>query len=561
MPIGFSVASSSKAVRKFSRRELLKWGIVAGGAAMFGLRSSRLAAADGGTDTGPTTKPFVWELLPGRGLPYLSRPVLPFTTQPDPGYCVNVDGTSSYHVSGPRNVPSETEFHLVHTRPVWHQFHPALPHHLLWGYNGQIPGPTIVSRSGTPQLVRFVNDLPEDDPVGIGLPILAVHRHGGFQAPEDDGYPLDTFCSGQSRDYFFPNHPALGLAQNEHSTLWYHDHAIDITAQNVYRGLAGLNPNFDSLDSGNELDPNPAALRLPSGEFDVALVLQDRLFDANGYLLYDSFDHNGFLGNKFLVNGLIQPFLRVARRKYRFRIMNGSNARFYDLVLNNGQLFTVVGTDANLLEHPVSVRSLRLGPAERMDVIVNFAGTALGQRIHLVNRMEQTDGRKPGDLVSPGIPLLQFLVSRDAVDPSRVPEDLRLLTEGPQDLLPRVRVHRRFKAERTNGAWAINGEFFDENRINATPRVGVPEVWTFEAGGGWTHPVHLHLSEVFVVGRGGSRVPLLERGRKDTVNVGASYGDASLLVKFDGYTGRYAFHCHTIEHEDMRMMGQFEVQS
>jgi FtsP/CotA-like multicopper oxidase with cupredoxin domain len=261
-----------------------------------------------------------------------------------------------------------------------------------------------------------------------------------------------------------------------------------------------------------------------------------------------------------VVNGLIQPYLSVARRKYRFRFLNGSNARFYDLVLSNGQPFTAIATDSTLLEHPVQVRSLRIGPAERVEVIVDFSGARLDQKIYLVNRLEQDDGRKPGDLVSPGTRLLQFWVRGDAADPSRVPDDLRLITESPSELLAQARIQRTFKFERSRGAWVINGEFFDENRINANPRVGVPEIWHFESGGGWTHPVHVHLSEFFVLARDRNRLPVLERGRKETVNVGDSYGDASILIKFDEYTGRYVFHCHNIEHEDMRMMGQFEVR-
>jgi len=549
--------------RRFSRRELVKWGVIGGGVSMFGLKPAWVRASrSGDLWRSPATAPFVTELLPGRGLPSISQPVAPFSTLVDPGDCLNVDGSRAFHVSPPREVPPNTEFHLVHVRPVMHRFHPALPPNPMWGYNGEIPGPTFVARDGTPQLVRFVNDLPELDPVQIGLPILAVHRHGGFQAPEDDGYPLDTFCTGQSRDYFFPNTPAGRLSQNGHSTNWYHDHAIDITAQNVYRGLSGFYLHYNAFDTGNEMDPAPA-LGLPSGQYDVGLVLQDRQFDANGFSVYDSFDHNGFLGDKFLVNGLIQPFMQVARRKYRLRLLNGSNARFYDLSLSNRRPFVVIGTDSCLLEKPIQVSNFRIGPGERVEVIIDFSGTALGERIHLVNRWEQNNGRKPDALVSPGTPLLQFRVNRDARDFSRIPDVLVPITVGPRELLPQVQIQRTFKFGRSNGGWVINGEFFDENRIQADPRRGTPEIWHFESGGGWTHPVHLHLCDMFILARDGKRPPLIERGRKDMVNVGASYGDASVLVKFDYEfsegPGRYAFHCHTTEHEDHRMMGQFEV--
>src|SRR5262249_52724847 len=188
---------------RLSRRDLLRWGIVTGGAAFLPGGVRNLLADD--TPTSPRTTPFVVELIPGRGIPPIAQPVAPFPTLRDPGNCVNVDGSTAFHVSGPRSVPANTEFFVIHERPVSHSFHPQLPNNVLWGYNGSIPGPTFIAKSGTPQLVRFVNDLPTNDPVGIGEPITAIHRHGGFQKPEDDGYPLDTFCSGQSRDYFYPN--------------------------------------------------------------------------------------------------------------------------------------------------------------------------------------------------------------------------------------------------------------------------------------------------------------------------------------------------------------------
>src|SRR4030095_3390313 len=167
------------------------------------------------------------------------------------------------------------------------------------------------------------------------------------------------------RDYSVPTRAPENRLQNEHATHWYHDHSIDITAQNVYRGLAGFYLNFNQLDTGRATDPPPAAglpraRGLPTGDVDLGLVLQDRLFDRNGFLVYDSFDHNGFLGDKFLVNGKIQPFLRVERRKYRFRVLNRSDARAYQLFLSNGQPFVAVATDSNLLERPLTVPSFRI---------------------------------------------------------------------------------------------------------------------------------------------------------------------------------------------------------
>ena len=558
-----------------TRRDILKAGLASSAYGLLGPAFRRSAFGDS-LPPSPATKPFVVELP----IAPLAKSVAPFATRADPGNCVNVDGTTAFHVSGPRAVPTNTEFFLIHERAAPHSFHPSLPPNVIWGYDGMAPGPTFLARSGTPSLVRFVNDLPTNDPVGIGEPISAIHRHGGFQFPEDDGYPLDTFCAGQSRDYFYPNEADDLQEQNEHSTLWYHDHAIDITGMNVYRGLAGFFLNFDRVDSiAGELDTGAAALRLPGRmvtlpngdqfrQFDVPLVFQDKRFDQNGFLAFDTFDHNGFLGDKFLVNGVVQPFLKVARRKYRFRCLNGSNARNYEFFLSNGQPFVAIATDTHLLEHPVTVKSFRIAPAERVEVIIDFTNTTLGQEIFLVNRLEQTDGRKPGNLVSPGTQILKFVVDRDADDPSRVPDTLRAVTEGPQQLLPKVTVQRTFDFERSDGAWVINGEFFDENRINAKPKRDGAEIWILKSGGGWVHPVHIHLTEFFILSRNGSPPPPLERGRKDTIVIGSDRGDVKILLPLPAnfhavprpVAGRFVFHCHNIEHEDMRMMAQFEVQ-
>ncbi|TMA48655.1 MAG: hypothetical protein E6J83_02960, partial [Deltaproteobacteria bacterium] len=205
----------------FSRRDLLKLGLISGTYGLLGPAPRRRAFADG-LPPSPRTTPFLVELP----IAPIAQPVAPFPTRGDPGNCVNVDGTTAFHVHGPRVVPTNTQFFLIHERVGAHAFHPQLPPNVIWGYDGMTPGPTFMARSGTPFLVRFVNDLPENDPVGIGEPINAIHRHGGWQFPEDDGYPLDTFCAGQSRDYYYPNEADDLDEQNEHSTLWYHDHAI-----------------------------------------------------------------------------------------------------------------------------------------------------------------------------------------------------------------------------------------------------------------------------------------------------------------------------------------------
>jgi FtsP/CotA-like multicopper oxidase with cupredoxin domain len=538
---------------KLTRRDLLRLGIVVGGGAVLPA-GRRLARADS-TSISPFTEPFV-DALP---IADVKTPGDRFEVSPDPKDCVNPDGTKAIHVGGihgPTPTPPGTEFFMIHEQAVSHQFHRDLPFNVLWGYDGKIPGPTIIANAGTPQLIRFVNDLVDDG--GIGEPITAIHRHGGFQAPEDDGYPLDTFCSGESRDYYYPNPSPTDTPRERFSVNWYHDHAIDITGPNVYRGLSGFYLHRNDLDTGKE--PNP--LGLPGDPFDIGLVIQDRLFDRNGRLVYDTFDHNGFIGDKFCVNGKVQPFLNVSGRKYRFRILNGSNARVYQLFLSNGAPFLVVGTDSDLLEHAVTVQSVRVAPAERVDVVVDFENAP--SETYLVNRLQQTDGRKPDGLVSPGTQLLQFRVGPNADDSTVTVKDgspLVTFIEHPTDLLKQVKVQRTFELERSEGAWVVNGRFFDENRSDARPKLGAPEIWIFKSGGGWVHPVHVHLSTFFVLSRDGKQPPVLERGKKEVFLVGGDVGqEVRILGKFEGFTGRYVFHCHNIEHEDMRMMAQFDVQ-
>lgn len=467
----------------------------------------------------------------------------------------------------PTDIPGNTVFYNIQSRAAPHSFHRQLPQSVIWGYEGITPGPSIVGQAGTPILARFTNNLPSQDPLKIGLPINAIHRHGGFQSPEDDGYPEDWFGIGFSRDYLWLNPP-------EDGNLWYHDHSVDVTSQNVYRGLAAGFLNFDRLDSLlGELDPDPTALHLPGrmvGDarlYDVPLVIQDRQFNAKGTLTYDNFAWNGFVGDKFCVNGVIQPYFEVEPRKYRLRVLNGSNARQYELVLQDGSAFRsfdfVIGTDDRLLEHPIAdVPSFRIASAERVQVVVDFSKYA-GKKIQLVNILEQVEGRLPKGIALPGVPVMEFRVKPGkADDPSRVPPLLRPIpvAERPETVLAKgVSVRRRFEFGRSGGAWVINNQLYDENRIDARPVEDTHELWEFSSGGGWEHPVHVHLSNFFIVDRDGKQPPLLERGWKDAVVVGGNRGAATVLVKFSGFTGKYVFHCHSVEHEDNRMMTNFEV--
>jgi len=518
-----------------TRRDVLRAGLLLGGAALM----PRWAMADSSAPQlpSPFLRPFALE-LPS---PPVVQPMAPFATR--------------------RFVEPGTVFHEVRIRELQQQVHPDLPPTTVWGYQDASqtstrisPGHTFVGRQGTPRIVRFHNDLPADHR-GFGVPNTVIHRHGGNQASEDDGYPLDIFHPGEFRDFSWTDHVEDDRDVTQ-GTLWYHDHLVDFTAQNVYRGMAGFYIRYSDVDTGNESSPGRTGLRLPAPPYDIALVLQDRAFNGDGSLFYDIGQHDGMLGDTFLVNGAVQPFLRVKRRKYRFRVLNGSNARFYSLALSTGQPMLQIGIEGGFFESPLPRTDILLGVAERVEFILDFTNVPTGTQIVLEDRLHQRDGRGPdGDFENPvlreHIALLRFDVEERVPDASVIPTRLR--DPFPADLSPPVQ-HRTFLLERSQGAWQINGRFFDSNRVDANPRLEDVEVWTLRnGGGGWWHPVHIHLSSFEILRRNGRPPAPWERAMKDTVILGPN-DEVDLRINPHDFRGRYVMHCHNLEHEDMAMM-------
>jgi FtsP/CotA-like multicopper oxidase with cupredoxin domain len=438
-------------------------------------------------------------------------------------------------------------------------FHPELPDSKVWGFEGSSPGPTILARYGEPIVVRFRNQLPRDH-VGFGIPQVTIHLHNAHTAPASDGFPEAYYNPGLFKDHHYANAlPGFSTGETDINealgTLWYHDHRVGFTAQNVYRGLVGCYLLFDDRDSGDETDSR--GFRLPSGEFDIPLVLCDRIFDAEGQLFFDLFNNDGIVGDKFIVNGAVQPFLKVARRKYRFRFINTGPSRFYQLFLSDDSGFFQISNDGNLLPAPLPVQSIRLAVAERADVIIDFSRYQIGQRIELQNRLLQVSGRGPTDqLVRPGDALLRFEVDRDAADASLVPDQLRAApVTGEAALI------RNWRFERDNGTWAINGRFFDSKRVDAFAKRGSRELWVFQNhSGDWSHPIHIHQEEFQVLSRNGGPPRDSENGRKDVIWLGPNE-EIRTLRRFRDFVGRYPIHCHNVIHEDHDMMTQFEVIS
>jgi len=244
--------------------------------------------------------------------------------------------------------------------------HPQLAFSRMSTYGNSAPGVTFMHRYGTPVLCRINNHLPQVMQ-GFGSCDVITHVHNGHHASESDGFPEDRFSPGTFRDHHWPNILAGGDPLEAKGTMWYHDHCMDFTAQNTYRGLAGFFLLFDDLDSGNENDPNPDAFRLPGGvpdgkrvkhRYDIPLIFTDRRFDQAGNLMFDTMNMDGILGDKWLVNGLVQPYFEVERRKYRFRLLDGGPSRFYSLWLSNGMTFQQIANDGNMLPAPVTAQRI-----------------------------------------------------------------------------------------------------------------------------------------------------------------------------------------------------------
>jgi FtsP/CotA-like multicopper oxidase with cupredoxin domain len=425
-----------------------------------------------------------------------------------------------------------TDYYEMTQQPARVEILPGLAT-TIWGYNGQFPGPTIVGRTGRRIVIRQANLLPEP---------VAVHQHGGLTSPESDGYPTDLIPPGGTKEYVYPN-------ERRASTMWYHDHAMDQTGRHVYLGLAGFYILQDELED---------SLPLPKGAYDVPLLLQDRLFAADGSLAYQTVGHVLTEGDTMLVNGMPWPRFEVANRKYRFRILNGSNSRSFNLALSTGQPFVQVGTDGGLLPAPIESPAIPLGMAERVEVVIDFSRYPIGSQV-VLRDLDSAD--EMGQI-------MRFDVTRRAADDSRVPENLRPLEVIPESAATRTRTFT-FGPHPTLDylppvEWLIDGKRFDPNRIDATPELGSVEIWRFvnekaPFGGGMEHPVHVHLVNFQILDRNGQKPAPHEAGWKDTVLVPRGE-EARVIMTFEQYRGKYIMHCHNLSHEDGSMMTNFEVK-
>ncbi len=417
----------------------------------------------------------------------------------------------------------------------------------VWTYDGTMPGPCIRQQKGRGSVVRFVNQL--QDAAGTGI-ATSIHLHGMASLPQYDGYAEDLIPFEHYKDYYYPNDKA--------GPFWFHDHAIGHTSRNVYMGLAGMYlVDYDHCDF---LDPSQAE-RLPSDAFDVPLLIQDKRLDGDGQLIFNDNLQRSLYGDVMLVNGVPWPRMAVKDRKYRFRILNGGTSRVLNLRVMASMdsrsvpmEMVVVASDSGLLPAPVSTASLRMGVAERYEVIIDFTGLA-GRQVYLANPLQAVN--RDGDLRTTS--LICFDVTSGPADTTPLPQTLGRLTPIERLQAEVRRPVRTFRLDRLGSQWVINNHGWDPRRIEARVDPCATEIWRFvNPGGGWVHPLHVHLGHFRLLSRNGVAPPAHEQGMKDTFYVG-DFETLDIVGRFGPHEGRYMMHCHNLVHEDHDMMSQFAV--
>ena len=445
-----------------------------------------------------------------------------------------------------------------------------------WGYNGAYLGPTLRVPRGKQVRIAVRNDLNQ---------ATTTHWHGAHVPGRMDGGPQSLIAPGQSLVYDF-------TLDQPGATLWYHPHPDGLTGAHVYAGLAGMLLVDDGLDR---------ALDLPRswGVDDIPLILQDRRIGADGRLLYmpSMMDRMGMKGNRFLVNGREQPYVEAPAQWVRLRVLNGSNARVYNLAFADAQPFHMIAGDAGLLAHPVEMRSLLLAPAERAEILLDLRRL---QGRTLVLRSD-SGAVVPGLSSMPmdadvfdhqGFDLLQLRVGAPLARSGRLPVKLASIPALRPDApvrhfsLQGMRGSMMAGGMRAMGGMAgaarvaantgpggmslgigmqhlfsINHQFMDMAVINQRVRLGSTEVWEVSNDAEMAHPFHLHGTSFQILDRDRRVPPEHERGWKDVVFVRRNE-TVRLAARFDQPAGQahpFMYHCHILEHEDNGMMGQFTV--
>lgn len=411
------------------------------------------------------------------------------------------------------------------------------------GINGSFLGPVLRMNSGETVRLNVTNQLREK---------TTLHWHGFNLPARADGGPHQELKPG---DVWSPEF----VVREKASTMWYHSHALHQTADQVWAGLAGL----ILID-----DAQSKALNLPDtyGVDDIPVVLQDRAFRRNGQMPYDPSMQArmmGMVGDVPMVNGTIAPFFKVTTSLIRLRLLNGANGAIYTLGFSDEREFDQIASDGGLLNQPVRMRSLRLSPGERAEIIVDMSG---GQNVVLrsVASGGGGGGMMMGMMMGSG-PAFDFLELRPAASLVQSPALPDRLANLPAVSASSASNTRKFDMQMSGmGMFAkfrINGRSMKMNRIDEVVEKGVTEIWEVSNSSPMPHPFHIHNTQFRIIDRNGSAPPPGEQGLKDTVLINPQER-VRLLILFDHYSDPkipYMYHCHILEHEDAGMMGQFTV--
>lgn len=469
--------------------------------------------------------------------------------------------------SSPEHNAVDAPYYRVSVHEVRDRLHRDLPPAQLWSYNTTSVAPALFEvRSHQGVLIDWVNDLPTKHFLNIDMPgmpgmkeledapetRISTHVHGARVPSDSDGYPDDWYGPGKSRLNYYPN-------GQDATALWVHDHAMGNSRFNIFAGLMGHYVLRDEVED---------KLNLPSGKYELPLLLYDRSFTPQGQIYYPNPPDEGawaqeYLGDAMVVNGKVTPFHEVEPRRYRLRITNSANSRFFAITFSNEQSFHVIGSDQGLLEAPVERTRVVIAPSERTDIIVDFS-KARGQNVQMM---------------SDRLNLMQFRVSNAKVqDTSALPAKLRpapRVAEG-ESIRTREMTLNQFDSDTGEPMVMLLNRKHWAEPVTEVVKLNTTEIWTLINLTEDTHPIHLHLVRFQILDRQsfadyeylanekilptGPRVApdAHELGWKDVVQC-PPYSITRIIVPFHGYIGRYVWHCHILEHEANDMMRPYHV--
>ncbi|MDR7238732.1 multicopper oxidase family protein [Neobacillus drentensis] len=502
-----------------------------------------------------------------------------------------VDELSIPPILKPRWKDAASSYYEVKMTDFKHSFHRELKDTTVWGYEGGYPGPTIEVESGEMVYIKWINDLPAKHLLPVDFTVhgahkdvpevrTVVHVHGACVEWESDGYPEAWFTKDFEKvgPYFRRQVYRYDNCQRA-CTLWYHDHTLGITRLNVYAGLAGF---YLIRDQRERL------LNLPSGVYEVPLMIQDKTFHQDGSLSYPKQPKKPvpeletsivpeFFGNMLLVNGKVYPFLKVEPRKYRFRLLNAANSRFFRLKLDSGQRMYLIATERGFMQDPIGVHEILLSPAERAEVIIDFTNLE-GKHIIMKNDAQAAfPAGEPVDEDTGTVMQFQVVLPLASVDTSVIPAFLMPVTLLNEQSSSRSRyLTLDDRMDSYGREWMLLDNKSWDAPISENPKLGSTEIWYLINLTKDSHPIHIHLIDFQVLDRrdfdvdrykkektihytGPAHPPEpQERGWKDTVRADPKQV-TRIIIKFGPFTGLYVWHCHMLEHEDYEMMRPFIV--